>query len=319
MAGRRGGLGRGLDALIGPGAGGGPAGAGSGWEPAGPVGTGFEAETGGDGGLRQVEIGRIEPNPRQPRRQMADDELEALAGSIAEHGLLQPLVVTELLPAAPGVSPQGTGQAPRYQLIAGERRWQAAKRAGLVRVPVVVRAASAREQLELALVENVQRADLNPLEEAAAYQQLAEEFGLTQEDIGRRVGKSRFAINNTLRLLDLPAAVQRALLDRSITEGHGRALAGLHDAEQQIELLQRIVAERLSVRQAEELVRRVQEPPPGAGRARRTPDVDELQERFQQALGTKVGLTRGRRGGKLVIHFYDDEQLESLYERLVAE
>jgi len=172
-----------------------------------------------------VELGRIEPNPRQPRRLMPDEQLQELAASIREHGLIQPLVVTQLPPV--------DGGAPRYQLIARERRWQAAKRAGLVRVPVVVREAAGRDLLELALVENVQREDLNPLEEAAAYQQLADEFGLTQEQIGQRVGKSRFAVANALRLLHLPAAVQRAVLDGQLSEGHARALLGLRDPEAQ--------------------------------------------------------------------------------------
>jgi ParB family chromosome partitioning protein len=263
-----------------------------------------------------VELGRIEPNPRQPRRQMDEAALAELADSVREHGLLQPLVVTPLPPGA------GDGR-PRYRLVAGERRWQAAKIAGLVRAPVVVRDVTPRELLELALVENVQRADLNPLELATAYRQLAEEFGLTQEQIGRRVGKSRFAVANTLRLLQLPAAVQQAVLDGQLTEGHARAILGLPDAEDQRRLAAQAVQGGLSVRQTEELVRRLQQAPPPGGRRGPGRPVDagavELEDRFREALGTKVSLTRTRRGGRLTIFYYDDEQLQALYDRLAGE
>ncbi len=304
VAGRRSGLGRGLDALLGS--------AASASVPAGHART--ESEAAHAGGVLEVELGRIEPNPRQPRRQLEPAALEALAASIREHGVLQPLVVTRLESAAGGE---------RYRLIAGERRWAAAKLAGLVRVPVVVREASPRELLELALVENVQRADLNPLEEAAAYQQLIEEFGLTQEEIGRRVGKSRFAIANTLRLLNASAAVQQAVLDGELTEGHARAILGLRDKEAQRRVVAQVIEHGLSVRATEELVRRLQEPAPAAiqrraGRARRPPELEELEERLRAALGTKVSLTRSKRGGRLSIFFYDDEQLQSLLDRLVG-
>jgi ParB family chromosome partitioning protein len=229
---------------------------------------------------------------------------------------LQPLVVTPL------PTSQLDGR-PRYRLVAGERRWRAAKIAGLVRAPVVVRDVTPRELLELALVENVQRADLNPLELATAYRQLAEEFGLTQEQIGRRVGKSRFAVANTLRLLQLPAAVQQAVLDGQLTEGHARAILGLPDAEAQRRLAVQVVQGGLSVRQTEELVRRLQRAPPPSGQRGPGRPVDagavELEDRFREALGTKVSLTRTRRGGRLTIFYYDDEQLQALYERLAGE
>ena len=268
-----------------------------------------------------MELGRIEPNPRQPRRRMEEAELGELANSIREHGLLQPLVVTPIAPAA-------AGGRPRYRLIAGERRWQAAKIAGLVRAPVVVREVTPRELLELALVENVQRADLNPLEIATAYQQLAQEFGLTQEQIGRRVGKSRFAVANTLRLLHLPAAVQQAVLDGQLSEGHARAILGLADPEAQRRLAVQVVEGGLSVRQTEELVRRLQAPPDAAppapgrpGRPGRPPDADvvRLEDGFRQALGTRVSLTHSRKGGRLTIFYYDDEQLQALYDRLAGD
>lgn len=274
------------------------------------------------GGALEVELGRIEPNPRQPRRQIDEVELAELADSIREHGLIQPLVVTPLEERSSARA--ALPARPRYRLIAGQRRWQAAQLAGLVRVPVVVRQATPRQLLELALVENVQRTDLNPLEEAAAYQQLSLEFGLTQEAIGQRVGKSRFAVANTLRLLHLPAAVQRALVDGRLSEGHARALLGLGDQEGQRRLADQVVEQGLSVRQTEELVRRMQQPPqPETQRrvARRrsgslSPDVLELEARLRQALGTKVNLTHSARGGRVVIHYYDDEQLQSLIDRL---
>jgi ParB family chromosome partitioning protein len=244
---------------------------------------------------------------------MDETQLGELADSIREHGVLQPLVVTP-------IPRSEDGGPPRYRLVAGERRWQAAKIAGLVRAPVVVRDVTPRELLELALVENVQRADLNPLETATAFQQLAEEFGLTQELIGRRVGRSRFAVANTLRLLHLPAAVQQALLEGRLSEGHARAILGLPDAETQRQVAQQVEEGGLSVRQTEELVRRLQRPQPAGPRPGRPVDngAQELEERFRTALGTKVSLSRTRRVGRLTIFYYDDEQLQSLYDRLAG-
>jgi len=266
-----------------------------------------------------VEIGRIEPTPRQPRRQMEESQLEELADSIRAHGIIQPLVVTQVSGSTGGTG--GADGPARYQLVAGERRWQAAKRAGLVRVPVVVREAAGRELLELALVENVQRADLNPLEEAAAYQQLAEEFGLTQEQIGQRVGKSRFAVANAVRLLQLPASVQQAVLDGQLTEGHARAILSLRDREQQRRLAETAIEKGLSVRQTEEIARGWQAPAPPSAKGGRPVDrqVREFEDRFRGVLGTKVKLSRSKRGGKLEIYYYDDEQLQSIYERLSGE
>jgi ParB family chromosome partitioning protein len=262
----------------------------------------------------EVEIGRIEPNPRQPRRHIDPAELDELVASVREHGVLQPLVVTPM--------GDGEGAAGRYHLVAGERRWRAAKLAGLTRVPVVVRGTTPRELLELALVENLQRADLNPIEEANAFQQLAEELGLTQEEIGRRIGRSRIAVANTIRLLQLPASVQQAVIDGVLSEGHARAILGLPDREAQRRMAGLAAERGLSVRQTEELVRRAQAAErPRDGHAlprRRDADVAEVEARFQEALGTKVTLNRSRRGGRLVIHYYDDEQLQELYDRLSA-
>ena len=298
LAARKGGLGRGLDALIGS-----P-------QPATPAPT-AGAERDAQRQPLEVEIGRIRPNPQQPRKRFDETQLAELSDSIREHGVIQPLVVTE------------SDEPGRYTLVAGERRWQAAKIAGLTRVPVVIREAAGRDLLELALIENVQRADLNPLEEALAFQQLSDEFGLTQDEIGQRVHKSRFAISNTIRLLQLPAAVQQLVLDAKLTEGHARAILGLGDLPGGRDLQRRVaneaVANAWTVRQTEELVRRHQSAAkrPPANR-RRDQSVDEIETQFQDALQTKVTLTRSRRGGRLTIHYYDDEQLMSLYDRLAG-
>ena len=304
MAARKGGLGRGLDALIAR-----PTSAPAGTSPASSEDTAGRGTAAVQRQPLEVEIGRIRPNPHQPRRRFDETLLAELSDSIREHGVIQPLVVTE-------------GDQPgRYTLVAGERRWQASKIAGLTRVPVVIREAAGRELLELALIENVQRADLNPLEEAAAFQQLSDEFGLTQEEIGARVGKSRFAISNTIRLLQLPAAVQQAVLDGKLSEGHARAILGLAELpaarDAQRRLANEVLSAGLTVRQTEERVRRLQAAGKVAPRnQRRDQSVDEIEERFRDALGTKVTLTRSKKGGRLTIHYYDDEQLMAMYDRL---
>lgn len=259
-------------------------------------------------GLQEVPIDRITPNPWQPRVDLNEEQLQELADSIREHGLIQPLLVTS---AADG-----------YQLIAGERRWRAAGLAGLAQVPVIVKEAGDREKLELALVENLQRADLNPLEAAMAYSQLIEDFGLTHAEVAGRVGKSRVTITKSLRLLRLPDGVKRALAAGEITEGHADALVPLDDQELQMEVVQRIRHEGLNVRQTEQLVRRLREgrPEPTAPSSarQRDPYVEALEDEFRQALGTKVNLFRTERGGRLVIHFYSDEELQALYDAIVG-
>lgn len=262
-------------------------------------------------GLAEVPIGSIGPNPLQPRAALAPETLAELAESIREHGVLQPLIVTR---AASGPT--------EYTLIAGERRWRAAQLAGLATVPVIIQEASSREMLELALVENLQRADLNPLEAAGAFRQLIDEFGLTQEQVAARVGKSRAAVANTLRLLTLPAAAREALASGQISEGHARALLGLRSEEAVHVALAQVLSKGLTVRETEALVQRLngERPAPKASGQRPTPpETQALEERFRQALGTKVSLVRGRKGGRLVIHFYSDEELDSLYRRLVGE
>ncbi len=243
----------------------------------------------------------------QPRTLFDPDALSELAMSIRQHGLIQPLIVSQLGPE-------------RYQLIAGERRLQAARMAGLPTVPTMVKEVTPQNALELALVENIQRADLNPLEEAAAYRHLVEDFGLTQEQVAERVGKSRVSVTNTLRLLRLPAEVRQSLADGTIREGHARALLALPTIEAQIAALTTVAKKALSVRQTEELVRRLMADPPGPKPERYVaPETRALEEEFRETLGTKVNLYRNRRGrGRLVIHFFSEEELQSLYDVIVG-
>ena len=256
-------------------------------------------------GLIEVPVTSIKPNPHQPRFTIRDEELKELAASIREHGIIQPLIVT--------AAREG------YQLIAGERRWRAAQLAGHSTVPVLVKDAAPIELLELALVENLQRADLNPLEEALAYSQLADGFGLTQEQVGRRVGKSRAAVTNTLRLLKAAPPVQQALLDGAISEGHARALLGLDRTEAQDAALKTVTRKGLSVRQTEDLVRRLAGQQEKQRRQRApSPQTRELETRFREALSAKVSLSRSGQRGRLVVYFYSDEELEALYERIVG-
>ena len=277
-------------------------------------GSADDAATTGPSGLLQVPVSDIVPNPRQPRTKMDPDSLAELAASIKEHGLLQPLIITRALP---------TARVP-YQLIAGERRWRAAQQAGLDVVPVLLKEATPQQFLELALVENIQRADLNPLEEAEAYQALMSDFNLNQQHVAERVGKSRVAVANTLRLLRLPERVKVLLADGVLSEGHARALLGLPDDEAILQAAGVVVSRGLTVRQTEDLVRRLAEAKTGA--EHETVEEDDpdrvntrrLEEAFRGALGTKVALTRGRKGGRLVISFYSDEELQTIYERIVG-
>jgi ParB family transcriptional regulator, chromosome partitioning protein len=253
----------------------------------------------------EIPIRRILSNPYQPRRRMDEEALKGLRDSILEHGVIQPILVTETIEG--------------YRLVAGERRLRAAELAGLERIPAVVRQLADSGQLELALVENIQRADLNSMEEAHAYHQLIEEFGFTQETVAGRVGRARSTVTNTLRLLELEPSVQAAIADGSLTEGHGRTLVGL-EPQFQARLLDSIVGQSLSVRQTEELVRRLKEPRPSATRkkGRADPDLERVEEDLRRSLGTKVSLARTRRGGRIVIEYYSDEDLERLYERLTG-
>jgi len=333
-------LGRGLDALI------------TGAKEAISTQQPFSAD---EQGMLEVPTTSLMPNPRQPRRVFHEDDpgLLELSASIKEHGLLQPLIVTRL--DIPGASPgtakrastadtwfgeeDATSAPPvpaqveqadsvvQFQIIAGERRWRAARLAGLTRVPVILKEATPQEMLELALVENIQRADLNPIEEALAYQALTQEFGLTQEMVARQVGKDRSTVTNSIRLLQLAPRVREALINQSeyFSEGHARALVGITREEDQVTAMNKIIAQRLNVRQAEELAARIKaseqynsaaprvSPAPG-----RSPEMEDLETQFRNALTVKVDLKCNARGkGTLVLHFNNQDELERLYSRLV--
>ena len=282
---QRSGLGKGLDALI----------------PGGNV----PSVSSGAGGVQQVSVDLIQPNPRQPRIHFHEEELAEMAMSIREHGVIQPLIVT----------PKTDGT---YTLIAGERRLQAAQKAGLQKVPVITRHANNQELLELALIENVQRADLNPLEEAEAYRQLVEEFRLSHDAVAKRVGKSRVAVTNTLRLLGLADVVKRALLDEKITEGHARALLMLSNQKAQATALQTVIKLSLSVRQTEGLVRKYTgQKLIKAKKTVRSADVNDIIKKLQHSLGTKVSLKHGKKGGAVTIYYYSNEELDALLDKLL--
>ncbi len=283
---RKTGLGRGLDALI----------------------PGGERPT---TGVLQISVEAISPNPRQPRVNFNPGDLAELAASIKEHGVLQPLIVT------PGESPE------RYVLVAGERRLLAARLAHQETVPAIVRQVSEQQRLELALIENIQRSDLSPLEAGEAYRQLADEFDLSHEEIATRVGKSRAVVTNTMRLLRLPEDVQQALRDNQISEGHARTLLALSTPEAQSAALATVLAQDYTVRQTEMLVRRLTgEKPVPATKPTPDPDIVDLQQRLQAALNTPVrlnwrkGKTKGKPKGTLVIQFFSNEELDALVQKL---
>jgi len=278
----RSGLGKGLDALI----------------PTGKTVTSGEAS-----GVTQVAIDLIQRNPRQPREKFDLEELENLAASIREHGVIQPLIVS---PGKNGI----------YILIAGERRLQASRKAGLRTVPVVIRHATDQQLLELALIENVQRADLNAIEEAEAYQHLEKEFKLSHDAIAARVGKNRSTITNSIRLLEASAAVKQALVNGQITGGHARAMLKLA-AKGQEELLNKIITLDLSVRTTEMLSRKYSgQKPVSKKKTSRSANLNDLERRLQSSLGTRVALKHGKKGGTVTIYYYSDEELDSLLEKL---
>jgi len=301
---QRSGLGKGLDALI-------------------P--SGLHQDKAGEGGVLQLPVDVIRRNPRQPRDRFDSKDLDELSASIREHGIIQPLIV----------SPGSDGT---YTLIAGERRLEAAKLAGLHTVPAITRQATDRELLELALIENIQRAELNPLEEADAYRQLTEDFGLSHEEVALRVGKSRPAISNTIRLLQLSETVKKTLIEGyahedeayqeteaqgeskfRLSEGHARALLRLSTHQAQDSALKTVVAGKLNVRQTEELVKRWGgETRSPAAKKSISPEVAELEKRLEESLETKVKLRyRKETGGTVTIRYYSDEELNKLLERLL--
>ena len=276
------GLGKGLDALI----------------PAGLNTTPTRADS-------YAPVSMIIPNPQQPRDTISPESLAELSSSIREHGVLQPLVVSH---------DPVTGM---YTLIAGERRLRAAKIAGLEKVPIIIRTVSEQQRLTQALIENIQRADLSPLETARGFRRLIDEFNLTHETLADQVGKSRVTVTNTLRLLNLPAEAQEALAASRISEGHARALLGLPTPQAQLSALHTVLSQQLNVRQTEELVRKL------TGVKPRTlplvevdPHFQELEERLRVILGTRVTLRSGKKGGTITIHYYSDEELNGLIEKL---
>ena len=297
---RPGGLGKGLGALI-------PAGANEARPAAG---------AGGGSGLQEIAVSAIQPNRYQPRDQFDEETLGALADSIREVGVLQPVLVR----------PEGDG----YELIAGERRWRAARRVGLQTIPALVRETDDSSALEQALVENLQREELNPLEEAGAYQQLIEDFGLTHEQIATRSGRSRAAVSNTLRLLALPPAIQRMVRERQLQMGHARALLGTPDRAFQEQLARRIAKEDLSVRAVEEAVREHNDasapvasasgPTAPRGRRQRPAGIAELEELLGDHLETRVKITMNAAGrGRITVDFAGLEDLERIYRTLTEE
>lgn len=258
------------------------------------------------GGVRTVPVTIIVPNPHQPRGRMDAEKLEELAASIKAHGLIQPLIVTE--------RPGG------FTLIAGERRWRASQLAGLTEVPVVVKETTPQEMLELAIIENIQRADLNALEEALAYRQLMDEFGLTQEEVAAQVGKGRSTVANLVRILTLPEPVQLAVLDGDISGAHARELTRLPTPEMQVNAMRQIVKLQLSRRQTITLVDNLlsEKKPQPKSKPVLSPELKALQTQFEQSLGTRVNIEKGKKGGKVVIHYYSDEDLQAIYENIVA-
>ncbi|MFB0518905.1 MAG: ParB/RepB/Spo0J family partition protein [Acidobacteriota bacterium] len=256
-------------------------------------------------GAREVDINLLSPNPHQPRLGYSEKRMEELMESIRANDIIEPLVVR----------PKEGG----YQIIVGERRWRAAKKLGLTRVPVVIKDVQEEKLLEWALIENLQREDLNPLEEARAYAMLLEKFQLTQEEVSRRVGKDRSSVANYLRLLKLPKSIQQEILAENVTMGHARALLSLDDRETQLRVCQRIKKGRLSVREAERLVKRLKE-----GREAKVqvlppdPFIRAAEERLQRKLGTKVSIRRKGRGGRIEIAYYSEEDLQRLFSLLLS-
>lgn len=282
---KKSGLGRGLDALI------------PGWHE--------DALPTVSDKVTPVAVEKIDPNPQQPRKSFDPEQLEDLAASIRQHGIIQPLILI------PG------DQNDRYFLIAGERRLRAAKLAGMAEVPAIIRTASEQEQLEFAIIENVQREDLNPLERARAYQNLLDGFSLTHDDIARQVGKSRVSVTNSLRLLNLPELAQEALSNGEISEGHARALLGLSGNKAIEAALDSVVSLNLNVRQTEALVNKlsgkISRP---TAKQPRPAEIEDLENRLRQFFHTKVNLTRSARGGTISIAFYSDEELNAILDSL---
>lgn len=279
MASKNRGLGRGLDALL--------------------LDNSLESKDSSE--VTTLLIGEIEPNREQPRRSFDEEALNELASSISEHGVLQPLIVRPL--------PDGS-----YQLVAGERRWRAARLAGLAEVPVIVKALTDSEVSVIALIENLQRENLNPIEEAEGIQKLIEEYDFTQEQAAAKLGKSRSAVTNTLRLMSLPQQVRELVSDDFLSQGHARALLGINDKSKICDAADTVISKRLSVRETEKLVKSINaQSAPGSTRARRRdPFYSEVELSISSSSGRKVSVKEGKKGGKLEIEFFDKEDLQKL-------
>ena len=270
------------------------------------VSTASSAEEGKDGTL-MVKLSKVEPNRAQPRKNFDEDSLQELAESLKQFGMLQPILV------------QNRGDY--YEIIAGERRWRAAKIAGLKEVPVIVRELTDQEIVEISLIENIQREDLNPIEEAQAYKRLLTEFHLKQDEVAERVSKSRTAVTNSMRLLKLCDEVQKMVVDDMISTGHARALISIEDPEEQYLIAQKIFDEKLSVREVEKLVKDLHKPPKPPKEENKTLQAiyQEISERLKQSLSTKVSVSAKQNGaGKIEIEFYNHEDLERLLERITG-
>ena len=282
----KGGLGRGLEALI-PG--------------------GFDNAQ-SSSSTKMIAINAIKANPSQPRSTIENSDLTELIASIREHGILQPIIVTQ------------DGNSDTFTLIAGERRLRAARTAGLDSVPVIVRSATDQQRLEFALIENLQREDLSALEAAEAFQQLCDEFGLSHEEVAQRVGKSRSAVTNTLRLLNLTDSAKKALSQSKITEGYARAILSLSTPQIQDAALATVLKQELTVRQTEELSRKLagSRVSHSVSKPEKTAIVSEIEARLRDRFGTKVILNTGKKGGSLVFHYYSDEELDTLLQSLLS-
>lgn len=263
-----------------------------------------EAEVlGGKNIVREIEIFKIVPNPHQPRLRFDEEKLVELSASIKEHGIVQPLVATK--------------NANQFEIIAGERRFQAAKMAGLKTVPVIVREATEQQKLELAIIENIHRHDLNSIEEAKAYLKLAEEFDLSQEQIAQKAGKSRSAIANKIRLLNLPVEIQKSLIEGKITEGHAKVILAIENPEKQRALFEMIVKNNLTVRQVEEKTREV-----SVKSHKRIvaadPETKELENKLMGIFGTKVKVSKSGSGGKIMIDYYSQDELDNILNNILV-
>ena len=260
-----------------------------------------KAQVTGESNNQEVDIAKISPNPHQPRISFSQDKMQELADSIRQHGIIQPIILTK--------------NGDQYEVIAGERRLQAAKMVGLEKVPAIVREATEQQKLELAVIENIQRHDLNPLEEAKSYIKLTKEFGLTQEEVAQKIGKSRSSIANKLRLLTLPVEIQRSLIEGTITEGHAKAILAIENPEKQRALFELIIKNHLTVRQTEDKTREI-----SVKSHKRTlnvdPEIKKIEDDLIAKLGTKVKLSKSGSGGRIIIDYYSKEELDNLISKL---